>query len=84
MLRLSNRDEQRKPDDKELFFSTLKISVINWSFVFLAQYEDPEDTSIAEQLSIGKIKAENNSEKSGMQKREKPHEKNARSTTFPG
>jgi hypothetical protein len=71
MLRLSNRDEQRKPDDKELFFSTLKISVINWSFVFLAQHEDPEDTSIAEQLSIGKTKTENNSEKSGMQKREK-------------
>ncbi|MGC2743060.1 MAG: hypothetical protein WA672_07720 [Candidatus Angelobacter sp.] len=55
---------------------------MNWSFVFLAQYEDPEDTSIAEQLSIGKIKTENEFRKIRNAETGKPREKNASSTTF--
>jgi hypothetical protein len=58
MLRLLNRDEQRKPGLYELFF-TEKSSVMNWSFVFLEQREDPEVGSELLELSIDRTVDEN-------------------------
>jgi len=62
MLRLLNRDEQRKPGLYELFFSTEKSSVMNWSFVFLAQREDPEVGSELLELSIDRTVTKTRSE----------------------
>jgi hypothetical protein len=61
MLRLLNRDEQRKPGLYELFF-TEKSSVMNWSFVFLAQREDPEVGSELLELSIDRTVTKTRSE----------------------
>jgi hypothetical protein len=61
MLRLLNRDEQRKPGLYELLF-TEKSSVMNWSFVFLAQREDPEVSSELLELSIDRTVTKTRSE----------------------
>src|SRR5258708_155477 len=62
MLRLLNRDEQRKPGLYELFFSTEISSVMNRSFVFLAQREDPEVGSELLELSIDRTVTKTRSE----------------------